>query len=317
MAKEILGERYRLDEKISESANVTVYRAWDMRLRRVVAVKRFRRGDTLSAEARASFQRTARALARFEHPNVVMVHDGAVADDLPYLVLEWLPGRTLRERLAHGPLPVPEAVATVCALASAVERAQSAAFPALNLDAGTILFDLHGQPKLTHFEWQRPLGTASPLARAYDAVSAAEQQVFALCVLLHELLTGQSPFLAASKLFRPSKSRPPLLPRELVAILLRALAPQPEERFDSPRLLAAALAPFARARGTHAASRGACSTSRARRSYRRASRRPPLAYRRRGWGCGPRCSRCCSCCVPARFSSRPACELRTLSSGSG
>src|SRR5690606_35893299 len=110
MAIDILADRYRLDEILGEGGMATVYRAWDLRLDRPVAVKVLRPKETLSEDEREAFLREARTIARLNHPNVVGVYDAGVADGRPYLVLELLPRATLRQRLARGPLPVSEAI---------------------------------------------------------------------------------------------------------------------------------------------------------------------------------------------------------------
>ncbi|HBY93974.1 MAG TPA: serine/threonine protein kinase, partial [Chloroflexi bacterium] len=110
MAIDILNDRYRLDDVIGEGGMATVYRAWDLRLDRPVAIKVMRPQTMLSEAGREAFLREARTVARLNHPNVVAVYDAGVADGRPYLVMELLSGLTLRQRLARGPLPTGEAL---------------------------------------------------------------------------------------------------------------------------------------------------------------------------------------------------------------
>src|SRR5918997_1586216 len=102
MAPQVLDGRYRLEGVIGEGGMATVYQAWDERLDRRVAIKMVTPQVELSEAQRDDFLREARIVARLNHPNVVAVHDAGIAGEHPYLVMELLPGPTLRQRLQAG-----------------------------------------------------------------------------------------------------------------------------------------------------------------------------------------------------------------------
>ena len=101
---------YRIDAPLGAGGMGEVYRTWDTRLKRAVALKVISSGTAMDAEQRARFEREARAVASLNHPNVLAVHDLGTVEDTPYVVFELLEGETLKERLARGALPARKAV---------------------------------------------------------------------------------------------------------------------------------------------------------------------------------------------------------------
>jgi serine/threonine protein kinase len=114
--------RYHILEQLGEGGMATVYKAYDTRLEREVAVKVIRR-EAFPVEQLeqilARFEREARALARLAQPNIVPVHDYGEHDGTPYLVMEYLPGGTLRDKLGS-PIPWPEALQIILPVARAL-----------------------------------------------------------------------------------------------------------------------------------------------------------------------------------------------------
>ncbi|MGH3714243.1 MAG: protein kinase domain-containing protein, partial [Micromonosporaceae bacterium] len=123
----LLDDRYRIRGRIAVGGMATVYHAVDERLERIVAVKVIKPAYAGNRESRGKFDLEAKTIARLTHPNVVAVYDTGVHTDLPYLVMEYVRGHTLREVLGRrGRLPVAEAITTAESLLAAVAAAHRA-----------------------------------------------------------------------------------------------------------------------------------------------------------------------------------------------
>lgn len=118
---ELLDGRYEIGERLGAGSTARVFLARDRELDRAVAVKVF--GDATELSDADRRQQEARALAALRHPAIVPIHDARLAHDPPYLVLEYVPGSTLAEELAQGPLPRDRALRVVAAAASGLARA--------------------------------------------------------------------------------------------------------------------------------------------------------------------------------------------------
>ncbi len=125
----LLNDRFRLEEKIGSGGMSTVYRAFDPTLERWVAIKLMHRDISDDPDQLERFRREARAVARLSHPHVVTVIDFGEDDGTPYIVLEYVEGETLKERIRRmGRLPVAEAVAYAIEIGRALSaRARRAA----------------------------------------------------------------------------------------------------------------------------------------------------------------------------------------------
>src|SRR5437867_2986263 len=113
-----------------------VYRARDTRLNRIVAIKVLPHADP---ELQARFEREARAIAGLSHPNICTLHDVGSHDGVQYLVMEYLEGRTLAERIAQGPLPIDEALRLAIQMADALARAHRAGVVHRDLKPGNVI----------------------------------------------------------------------------------------------------------------------------------------------------------------------------------
>ncbi len=119
-----LNDRFRLEEKIGSGGMSTVYRAYDPTLERWVAIKVMHRDISEDPDQLERFRREARAVARLSHPHVVTVIDFGEDDGTPYIVLEYVEGETLKERIRRtGRLPVAEAVAYAIEIGRALSAA--------------------------------------------------------------------------------------------------------------------------------------------------------------------------------------------------
>src|ERR671922_2921766 len=107
----LIGHRFRLEERIGSGGMSSVYRAFDPTLERSVAIKLMHRDTSTDPHHLERFRREARAVASLSHPHVVTVIDAGEDEGAPYIVFEYVPGETLKDRIRRlGRLPVPEAV---------------------------------------------------------------------------------------------------------------------------------------------------------------------------------------------------------------
>jgi serine/threonine protein kinase len=205
----VLDDRYELGDLLGRGAMGEVHRAWDRRLDRPVAVKRLRRDLAADPTVRARFEEEARAAAGLAHPNIVTVYDTGEADGVPYFVMACLPGRTLADDIAAGPLPDDEVAAIGIDLAGALAAAHAAGIlhrdvkPAnvLRTDAGGVQLADFGIAKSAESVGQLTvtgtvLGSPAYLApeRLEGRPATEASDVYALAVVLDEALTGACPF---------------------------------------------------------------------------------------------------------------------------
>jgi eukaryotic-like serine/threonine-protein kinase len=261
----VLGGRYRLRALLAVGGMGAVWAAEDAVLGREVAVKVL--GEALAGDRRAALRlrREARAAGRLAHPGIARVWDLGEDAGRPYLVMELLHGESLAARLARaGPLEPAEAVRVVASAADALEIAHRAGIVHRDVKPGNVFVTSGGDVKLLDFGIARAaneaaltggdlLGTAAYLAPervlGHDATPAAD--VYALGVLLYELLAGRPPFagdtgtaLAMAHVHArpaPLGTVAPRVPPALAAACERALAKDPAARPPSAAALAALL----------------------------------------------------------------------------
>jgi serine/threonine protein kinase len=273
-ARSIAG-RYRLEELLGTGGMAEVWRATDLELDRAVALK------LLAPDAdRSRFAREARAVAALAHPNITQLYDYGESDGRPYMVLEYLPGGTLEERV-RDPIPLDdETTARIASvIAAGLAHAHARGLIHRDLKPANVLFDEEGRAKIADFGIARlaesgtlteagtMLGTAayiSPEQAAGKSASAASD-VYSFGVVLFQMLTGQLPFTAESALTLAALHRdaePPAIqelrpnaPPDLLDVTAAALAKDPSERpADGAALLAALGTPVAAPGATTAAS---------------------------------------------------------------
>jgi len=268
----VIGGRYRLERRIGEGAMAQVWQAEHLTLGRAVAVKFLHAAGSPNGEAAQRFVREARLAASITHRNIVDIVDFGLTepDHVPYMVMELLRGRALGEHLvACGRLPIPDAAR----IASEVLRGLAAVH-----DAGLVHRDLKPDniflvddedgafPKLVDFGLSRRVGRSDMTAEGiilgtpdYMSPEQAEgashidarTDVYAMGVILYELVSGQMPFDGSSLaellshvadgMSIPLRARMPDAPAELVAIVERAMHRDPGQRFASAREMRAAL----------------------------------------------------------------------------
>ncbi|WP_052433089.1 serine/threonine-protein kinase [Streptacidiphilus carbonis] len=239
---ELLAQRYQLGEELGRGGSGRVLLAVDQRLRRPVAVKLFRFGG--DADTARRFVGEARMLARLRHPGLVEVYDCGQGPSGPFLVLELLPGTSLKALLARAPLPMAEAVRVTAQLAETLAYLHGLGVVHRDIKPSNVLLDRQGRPRLVDFGLARALdeagATSSGTVVGTAAYLAPEQihgrgeigrpaDVYALGLLLLEAITGRRAFpgtpveSALARLRRPPVL-PAGLPRPLRAVLKRMTA---------------------------------------------------------------------------------------------
>ncbi|ANZ41651.1 hypothetical protein BBK82_42595 [Lentzea guizhouensis] len=232
----LLAERYDLVEPLGSGGMAEVWRARDTRLHRDVAVKLFRAGSDLADGLR--FDNEVRTLAALSHPGLVQVHDAGTGGDTPFVVLQLVEGRTLRDRITDGPLTPDELRRLGAELAEALAYVHARGVVHRDIKPSNVLLDRDGNAHLADFGLARLLG-ATRLTRTGQLVGTAaylapEQvrgddfghpvDVYALGLVLLECLTGRREYegseieAAVARLHRQ-----PDVPDELPADLRRLL----------------------------------------------------------------------------------------------
>ncbi|RPJ58110.1 MAG: serine/threonine-protein kinase [Acidobacteria bacterium] len=156
--------QYRITAKIGAGGMGVVYEATDTKLGRSVALKVIREELSREGERMARFRREARLLASLNHANIAAIHDLEESDGICFLVMEYVPGKTLQERLERGPLPVREAIALAAQIAEALEAAHEKGIIHRDLKPGNIKVTEEGKVKVLDFG----------LAKALEAAPASD-----------------------------------------------------------------------------------------------------------------------------------------------
>jgi serine/threonine protein kinase len=214
LSSTVLSGRYRLESKLGSGGMSTVYLALDEVLDRPVAVKLLHREISDEADQLERFRREARAAARLSHPNLVGVIDAGEDDGRPYIVFEYIEGRTLKRRLQEeGQLPVDEAVAYAIEIGRGLTAAHARKLVHRDVKPQNVLIDPDGRAKVTDFGIARSLEqkgmTATGRVLGTTDYVAPEQamgedvdersDVYSLGVVLYEMLTGDVPFRAETQ----------------------------------------------------------------------------------------------------------------------
>jgi eukaryotic-like serine/threonine-protein kinase len=255
---------YEILDEIGRGGMGVVYRARQLGLKRLVALKMVLASRYASPQQLARFQREAEILARLHHPNVVQIHEVGDLEGMPFFCMEYLEGGSLAGKVNGQPQP-PQAVAELVeSLARAVHAAHEQGIVHRDLKPANILLDGAGVPKITDFglakHWREEagqtgshiVGTPSHLApeqvRRDGVAIGPATDVYALGVMLYELLTGRVPYRGESSMdtvlqvlheepVPPSRLRP-RLPADLETITLRCLNKNPLRRYASAAELA-------------------------------------------------------------------------------
>src|SRR4051794_4738148 len=261
----LLGERYQVGELLGYGGMAEVHRGRDLRLGRDVAIKMLRPDLARDDNFQLRFRREAQNSASLNHPAIVAVYDtgeerGPGGEPLPYIVMEYVNGRTLKEVLAaEGPLMPRRALELSADICAALEFSHRHGIIHRDVKPGNVMLTQTGQVKVMDFGIARALasgattmtqtsaviGTAqylSPEQARGEAVDARSDVYAAGCVVF-ELLTGEPPFTGdtpvavAYQHVREDPRRPsevnPQVPPSLDAVVLKALSKNPANRYQS------------------------------------------------------------------------------------
>src|SRR4030065_187040 len=157
--------RYEIKAEIGRGGMATVYRAHDPRFGRDVAIKVLPREFLHDPKFRTRFGREAQAIAALEHPNIVPVYDYGEEEGQPFLVMRYMAGGSLADRMNAGPLALEEGSKIIGRLAPALDEAHLNGIIHRDLKPGNILFDHRGDPALSDFGIAKLAGETASLPR--------------------------------------------------------------------------------------------------------------------------------------------------------
>jgi len=265
----MLGNRYRLEERIGGGGMALVFRATDLQLGREVAVKILRGQFGADDEFVRRFRREAQNAASLSHPNIVQTFDVGEDGDTHYIVMELVTGKTLKALIQEqGPLPVAEAARIGIAIADALAHAHAQRIVHRDIKPHNILLGQDGRVKVADFGIARAVTTdtvtrtGAMMGSAHyfspeqaDGQPAGEKSdLYSLGVVLYEMVTGTLPFQGESPItvalkhlrerVQPPSQLNPEVPAEMDEIILRAMEKEPDDRFDSAVQMRDALADF-------------------------------------------------------------------------
>jgi serine/threonine protein kinase len=256
---ETIGQ-YEIAEQIGAGGMATVYKAYQPKLDRFVAIKLMHQTYAQEANFLSRFEREARIVARLDHPNIVPVYDYDDHNGQPYLVMKFVEGVTLKRVLNDGPLYPDDVLRILSKVGEALQYAHEQGVLHRDIKPSNILLDMRGEPYLTDFGLARAvqsgestmsadvmLGTPhyiSPEQARGETDLDARTDVYSLGIVLYELVTGRVPFVGDTSygIIHSHLTAPPPPPRDfnpdvtpaVEAVLLKALAKKREERYSTP-----------------------------------------------------------------------------------
>jgi len=264
---------YELLARLGQGGMGVVYKARQVGLNRLVAVKMIRGGDQARPEQFARFRVEAEAVAQLYHPNIIQIHDIGAVDELPFVSLELLDGGDLGDRLAGSPQPGRAAAELLVTLAKAIQVAHEAGIVHRDLKPSNILFTADGVAKITDFglakrlesdsnqtETGQIMGSPSYMApeqaRGHARNVGPAADIYALGAIFYEMLTGRPPFKGETPVETirqvtddevvPPSRLVPRVARDLETICLKCLHKEPQKRYASAQALAEDLERFLR-----------------------------------------------------------------------
>jgi hypothetical protein len=262
---------YEVLEELGRGGMGVVYKARQVGLNRLAALRMILSGAHAGAEESARFRFEAEAMARLQHPNIVQICEVGEQGRRPFFAMEFVAGGSLADRLGGAPLQPAEAAALVETLARAVQHTHERGVLHRDLKPSNVLLDADGAPKATDFGLAKRLGpgpanaAAPTLTRTGMVVGtpsymAPEQaggvvkqvgppaDVYGLGAILYECLTGRPPFRADDSFHTlqqvlteepaPPRRLQPGVPRDLETVCLKCLQKNPKRRYAGARALA-------------------------------------------------------------------------------
>lgn len=259
--------RYEVKSEIGRGGMATVFHAYDPRFERDVAIKVLPMAFTHDPQFRVRFEREAKMIALLEHPAIVPVYDFGEEDGQPYIVMRYMSGGSLTERLKDGPLTLAETTQLISRMAPALDAAHARNIIHRDLKPGNILFDQYGNAHLSDFGIARIVveGSATMTGEAIlgtPAYMSPEQiqgdkkidgrsDIYALGVLTYQMLSGQVPYQsdtpARVMMMHVLEPVPDIqkvmadLPAGVEAVISKSMAKAPEDRYSNAGEMAADL----------------------------------------------------------------------------
>ncbi|MEZ4646121.1 MAG: protein kinase [Chloroflexota bacterium] len=258
--------RYEIQRELGRGGMATVFLAHDPVIGREVAVKVLPREFLHDTHFRGRFEREVKTIAALDHPYIVPVYDSGMEGEQPYLVMRYMAGGSLKDRLEQEPIPYTEAILILNRIATALDEAHAHDIIHRDLKPANILFDQRGEAFLSDFGIVKLaqstatytgsgiIGTPaymSPEQVYGDRELDGRSDIYSLGVLLYQMLTGKMPYAGDT----PAKqmmahviepvpdilSARPDLPTECQTVIEKALAKEPNGRFDTASHLVTAL----------------------------------------------------------------------------
>jgi beta-lactam-binding protein with PASTA domain len=265
--------RYRIVRKLGSGGMADVYLAEDEELGRRIAIKILNDRHANDEQFVERFRREAKNAAGLSHPNIVSIYDRGEAEGTYYIAMEYLDGRNLKELVvARGPLPIGDAIDATRQVLAALRFAHRKGVVHRDIKPHNVMADADGRLKVTDFGIARAgasqmteagsiIGTAQYLSPEQARGSAVDQRsdLYSVGIVLYEMLTGTVPFTGESPVEiamrhlsdtpQPPSIQRPDIPPDLDMIVLRALAKNPEDRFQTAEEMDAELERVARGAG--------------------------------------------------------------------
>jgi serine/threonine protein kinase/peroxiredoxin len=270
---------YEILDELGRGGMGVVYKARQLRLNRVVALKMILAGAHAGSKEQERFRSEAEAVAKLQHPNIVQIYEVSESEGRPYFSLEYVDGGSLAQVLDGTPQPARKSAELVAAVAKAMETAHKQNVVHRDLKPANVLLTRDGKPKVTDFGLAKHmdseqgqtrsgaiLGTPSYMAPEQAAGRNREigppADVYALGAILYEMLTGRPPFRGETPMDTmlqavsdepiPPTRLQPKLPRDLETICLKCLQKMPGKRYSSAAALADDLERFLSGSPIHA-----------------------------------------------------------------
>ena len=271
---------YELLEEIARGGMGVVYKARQISLNRLVAVKVLLSGPLATSTALQRFRAEAEAVANLQHPNIVAIHEVGEHAGQPFFSMDYVEGACLSELVREQPLPAPRAAGYVKMIAEAIQYAHERGVLHRDLKPSNVLIDHAGQPRIIDFGLAKRLGSDPQLSTIHDQLTLSGQvlgspnfippeqaagkrgaigrhsDIYALGAILYYLLTTRPPFAAATAheivhqvlTAEPvgPRSLDPSVPRDLETICLKSLEKEPHRRYRTAQELADELWRFLR-----------------------------------------------------------------------
>jgi len=256
----VLGERYELGEGIGVGGMAEVFRGRDIRLGRDVAVKVLRADLAREPAFQGRFRREAQAAAGLNDPCIVSVFDTGETDGVPYIVMEYVEGRTLRDILqSEGRLLPQRALEVVADVCTALDVAHAAGIVHRDINPGNVMLTPRGEVKVMDFGIARAIAdTSSTMTQTAAVMGTAaylspeqargenvdlRSDIYSTGCMLYELVTGTPPFTGDSPVAvayqhvreepTPPSAYDDTLPSSVDAVVLKAMAKRPDQRYQS------------------------------------------------------------------------------------